>query len=1234
MTQLNYDSFAGGRYTVLKKLGEGGKGIVYRCMDSSLDRMVALKLIKTTLDEETGARFQREAKTTAKLSHPNIVSIYDMGTQDGHPFLVIEYIEGKSLEDIIRDQGALSPSEILRISKDIASALEYAHKAGVLHRDVKPDNIMISKSGMPKLMDFGLARSLDSPKLTHAGAIVGTPAYVSPESALGRKNDGRSDLYSLGCVMYCMATGHPPFVSDDNLKLIYSHINDIPKPISQNRKDFPQSLETVIMKLMSKDPNKRPSSASELLNILSNLDYGTEELEGLEKEKSTVTPDPVGPVRSISGRNLRPLVGREDQIRTIRSQIDAIISGSGSVVLIVGKRGTGKSRLIEEASAYSSMRSITVIGVKCNETKSLVPGQALTDLFKEYFTDKPMQLVYKICGDYADELAKLLPELAPKLGKVPDIAGLSPEQQTNRFYEGVSTFLENMSTEEPILVSVDDAQYLDRISLNFLRYYNEFVSGSRICIMASSTPFEENSEMLKTVSEAVRSHTLEMMEIDNLNREQTAQMIANFLGENVSTITADFLNLIYGKTSGNPLFLEETLKYLIDRKQIYQKEDGSWNRESLSDLKLPSSVRNIIRERLSSLDEKSLNVLRIASVVGNEFDYDVLREMTGGEDEEAFLDLVEDLIKNKFLNEKRSGPGQVRLVFTDSQTKDILYDDISMIRRGRYHQKAGMIIEKVSANRPMDRYTISSLSRHFMEGRNLPKALEYYTKQADMWTESLDYSEAVKTLETCIDIVRELNDGTPAEEKLSMEGEIHTKIAKCTSAFDSARSAHHAELAKEIFQKTGNNAALIEVLTGLVGDSTEPDKYYELVKSLPDEESTIEKKVNFYYGYATSISLFQGRKEEAISILKECLDTAKEHNMKSLLLRLNFAFYAFTPIKSEADKNYIFEKFDETYEMAKAEAPLKLLTQENVMGTVVPEVVADFQASNYFFVKCDIRKCKEELDKAEEHTSRRKWKSYLDVIEAERNYMVTLHESGAEAALRFSQEKLAEYSKYKAQSAIQHIIVYLSAAEAWYHSVNGNEEEALSSLSVVKMMRGEQYKILYHLPLVQMYTDSGKLKEAGHETDIALESIRGKSLGMENTSYFVFMNTFNGEIGYLSGNSERIDNSISSLRKLEKILNERWVTACKLRIESHKLMMESDHEAAAEKLEESSRVWGDLGMKFWKAKDLLSLASAYRDAGNSERASDAINRSIELFTAANASFYVEKALAMKELLKA
>ena len=220
-----------GRYAILKKLGEGGKGIVYKARDTVLNRVVAIKMLKSAVpSEEAYSRFMREAQAVAKLNHPNIVSIYDIGKEDEKQFFVIEFVDGMSLRSLMGTypEGKCDIQTVLRIGIDVCSALQYAHSQGVLHRDIKPENILITEEGTAKLMDFGLAKMLGQPSITQEGIIVGTVAYVAPEIALGKGADARSDLYSFGAVLYEMVTGKPPFPGEDPVKIIFSHIHDYP----------------------------------------------------------------------------------------------------------------------------------------------------------------------------------------------------------------------------------------------------------------------------------------------------------------------------------------------------------------------------------------------------------------------------------------------------------------------------------------------------------------------------------------------------------------------------------------------------------------------------------------------------------------------------------------------------------------------------------------------------------------------------------------------------------------------------------------------------------------------------------------------------------------------------------------------------------------------------------------------------------------------------------------------
>ncbi|MEE9197459.1 MAG: serine/threonine-protein kinase, partial [bacterium] len=185
-----------GRYALIDRLGEGGRGVVYKALDTVLDRVVGVKLLRAEgLDDEVYARFQREAQAAARLTHPNVVATYDMGQEDGRYFLVMEFVDGSTLRDLLESQpeGRLDLKTLLRHGQAVCSALGYAHAHGVLHRDLKPENVMVTRDGTAKLMDFGLALALDKPRMTSIGTMVGTPAYMSPENALGKTSDARSD---------------------------------------------------------------------------------------------------------------------------------------------------------------------------------------------------------------------------------------------------------------------------------------------------------------------------------------------------------------------------------------------------------------------------------------------------------------------------------------------------------------------------------------------------------------------------------------------------------------------------------------------------------------------------------------------------------------------------------------------------------------------------------------------------------------------------------------------------------------------------------------------------------------------------------------------------------------------------------------------------------------------------------------------------------------------------------
>ncbi|MGE0795630.1 MAG: Stk1 family PASTA domain-containing Ser/Thr kinase, partial [Acidimicrobiia bacterium] len=261
----------GGRYELHRRLARGGMADVYLARDTLLDRPVALKVLfaEFATDPSFVERFRREAQSAANLNHPNIVSVYDWGEEDGTYFIVMEYVEGRSLSQILKDEGPLQPDRAADVTIDVASALAFAHRHGVVHRDVKPGNVLISPLGQVKVADFGIARAVSAREnLTQTGTVMGTATYFSPEQARGEAVDPRSDVYSLGVVLYELLTGAPPFTGDSPVAVAYKHVSETPQPVRERNSQVPEALESVCMRTLAKNPANRYPSADELATDL------------------------------------------------------------------------------------------------------------------------------------------------------------------------------------------------------------------------------------------------------------------------------------------------------------------------------------------------------------------------------------------------------------------------------------------------------------------------------------------------------------------------------------------------------------------------------------------------------------------------------------------------------------------------------------------------------------------------------------------------------------------------------------------------------------------------------------------------------------------------------------------------------------------------------------------------------------------------------------------------------
>ena len=739
--------FRDGRYMVKEALGEGSTKRVYLVRDTLLDREVAFAVIKTERLDDTGRRrVLREAQTMGKLGdHPNVVQIYDFGDEGGQPYMVLPLLNGGHLEGLIRNgpEQGLPIDRCVSLARDVCEGLAYAHSMGFVHRDVKPSNIWLNGNGTAKIGDFGLAIALDRSRLTRENMLVGTVWYMSPEQSMGGDVNRRSDIYSLGCVLYQMVTGRPPFVGDDPVAILGQHINTPCVPPTRHRPDCPKDLEALILRMVAKDPAERPDSAADVLYALDALgdSSGGGKSEQLEPHEHGPSPERV---------EATAFIGRQREMGVLKQLLEDAIAGKGRVALLVGEPGVGKTRTAKELATYAGMRGVQVLRSRCYDQGGMPPFSPWVQAIRSYAGQVDAERLRLDLGQGAADIAEIVPGLRHRLSDIEPLApAASPTQARARLFESATGFLRNVADGQPLLLIIDNLHLADASTLRLLQWAARDLRDAPLMVLGTygdALPSDDDL-LTRTLGDLDNEQLSREVLLSNLDEEGVARLAeltaGAFLPEGV---VAALLEV----TGGNPRFLTEAVRLLAQDGRL----DGEgWKTDATGSdsgsLRIPSDVDSVLIERVARCSSALRETLSVAAIVGREFEGGHLLKLVPDLSKSGLLEVIEEG-RAAGVIEKLPGP-RGRYQFSSRAMRDTLVSQVPESLRMKLHFRAGEMLEDVYG--PESETHASELAHHFARAEvsdGGTKLVWYSLMASERALTVYAYEDAIDHLETAL----------------------------------------------------------------------------------------------------------------------------------------------------------------------------------------------------------------------------------------------------------------------------------------------------------------------------------------------------------------------------------------------------------------------------------------------------------------------------------------------------
>ncbi|MCK4353306.1 tetratricopeptide repeat protein, partial [candidate division WOR-3 bacterium] len=734
------------RYEILEKLGSGGMGEVYKVLDKVTQTTLALKISFPNLKEKNYLTFKKEFQTLASLSHPNILKTYDFGTiEDRRHYFTMEYIDGKDIYELFKSFSISRKPQyqlLYSIIYQICEALRFIHFRGLIHGDVKPNNIMIENgSSIAKLMDFGLVEEIN---LSKASKLRGTLNYIAPELLAGEKVEKRADFFSLGVTLYQILTHKMPFKGENPISLLKEYKGKRLIPPQKLNQAIPIELNNLVLKLLEVDPQKRFENVDETQKALSKIFRRI--LRTAKENKPYLFKS--------------HFIGREKEFDTLKKRYREVVNRNGRAILILAENGTGKTRLAQEFKVYTELEGATFREISFSSQK----GKGIQPFANLFIEEKHQKRT-----ETKDGLAL--------------------------FEEIINLFIDK-AKRKPVFLLIEDIQLSDKSSINFMKYLIRSIE--KIPVLLVMTSEKSDKSFVSTFTQDLEDiEHFSMIELDPLTPHQTFLQVKSILGTEYDI--KDIGRFVYEKTEGNPFLIERFAQTLAENLCL-KKIGDKWELipENAKKLRIPKGVTQFVEASLQKLSKEEFRVLEIATILKDNLNLHFLLGISGGTVLRApTFQILNTLIWKGIITETQSG----KYTFTHKIVADLIENKTSPLKTLSLHKKASKVLEKKFKQNLEE--VAGDIARHYLKGGEKRKAYHFAMIAGEKAKRAYANEEAIRQFEIALLLINEVGNKKKKFALLETVGDLYQLMGDYKKAILNYENALSLKQSERIYRKIG-----------------------------------------------------------------------------------------------------------------------------------------------------------------------------------------------------------------------------------------------------------------------------------------------------------------------------------------------------------------------------------------------------------------------------------------------